>query len=269
MDYKKVLEELKLEVDSLEVDEKIKSPLAKVEQVLSQLYTDILDKEEDKIRLRINEYIKERRNGIPIDEEPLYFDDGAKVIIQLIPFNSFKHEASKPNINIDFDLLNLNNYRLTPLYYPSNWTESINENGLFRYSAQYGYLEIETSGIVEFVDQGLLSYETRIPSDIFEKIILEGLENIQSFLKETDIEGKLLINISLLNIKGFTLPSRHSSGFVSNSKPFESEVLHLPQITLDSINDSIEAAIKPAFDLLWRAFGYTSSKNYKDGVFVR
>ncbi|OAS85114.1 hypothetical protein [Metabacillus litoralis] len=265
MDYKKVLEELRVELNGLEENEQIKSPLLKVEQVLSQLYSDILDKEEDEIRLRINDYIEKRRKEIPINKVPVNLEDEATLLIHIIPFNSFKHEASKPNINLD--LQNRNNYELSPLYC-GGWNPGVNENGLFSYASQYGYLEIETSGIVEFVDQGMLSHNP-IASGVFEKTILEGLERAQGILKQTDVEGKLLISISLLGIKGFTLPARDNLGFTSNSAPFEREDLHLPQITLDSINDSIEAAIKPAFDQLWRAFGYSFSHNYRDGEFVR
>lgn len=265
MEYKTALEELKNEIAVLDVDEKIKSPLVKIENMLSHLYTDILDQEEDKIRLKINEYIEIRRKNLPINIQPLNLEDAATLVIHLIPMNSFKFDTSKPDIKLD--LKNYRQYDLQPLYC-TGWNPNTNENGLYSYSSQYGYTEIDTSGIVEAVDQGMLSYNP-IPSGMFEKNIIEGLEKIQRILQQTEVGGKFILSISLLRIKDSKLPAKDMFGLTTNSSPYEKDDLLLPKITLDSINDSIELAVKPAFDYMWRAFGYTHSHNYQENKFIR
>lgn len=260
-----MLSDLKNEIEELEVGEKVKSPLLKIEAFLESIHHEFIAKEEEAILKEIMSYVEKRRHNIPMGISPVNLDEGATLVIHLIPIEAFKSEYIKHDIGLD--LSNVGKYQVKPLYVTS-YNPTTNANGLFSYTTNYGYTEISTSGIVESVDQGMLSYDP-IPLDSFEKIIVEGLSLVQQSLKKTDAKGKYLLSMSLLNVKGMKASHEDGFGFANKSKSFDENDLHLPLIEMESINAEISTVLKPAFDYMWRAFGFSHSRNYINGEFVK
>jgi hypothetical protein len=261
MDYKKMLQDLKNEINELKSAEEIKSPLLKIETILSHLYRDVLEQEEEKIRLRINKYIEHRTTEIVNGNTPIKLEDESKLIIHVIPFNAFKFESHMPEINIDLN----NPSEVKPLYV-SSWNPVVNENGIISSLSDYGYVQLYKSGIIEAVDLSMLSYQPT-PIKALEKEILIGLERYQKILQETNLKGKLLISIKLTKAKNKVLSI--GEGYFINRKSLDNDNYSLTPVVLDDINDSLEQKMKSAFDHLWRLVGYPESKSYNNGVFVR
>jgi hypothetical protein len=265
MEYEKILESLRIEIESLNIASEIKSPLNKIEVVLRHLYEDFLDQKEDKIRLKVNEYISNRTKEILDGQTPIKFEENIpKLILQMVPFNAFKFES---HINeIEVYSININDLRFKPVYI-TQWDNRVTPEGLLTFSTNYGYTQIFRSGIVEAVDKGMLSFSTNIPSGAFEKEILQSLEEYQKLIQQTGITGKWLLKVQLEGIQGFKLVTENA--FTQYNNGLIVDRLVLPEILLEDINDNIEQRIKPAFDYLWRAFGYTRSLNYENGAFLR
>ncbi|MGD7047010.1 hypothetical protein FZC83_02085 [Rossellomorea marisflavi] len=222
-------------------------------------------KEKDLTVSRAKEYIKERLKSVSLEKERVELREGAKLVIHIAPMDIFKY----PNLNFDIglDLTNTNKYHVRP-FYGQGWNMSSNEKGLFCFSSGCGYVEIATDGIVEILDQCLLSSDA-LPMGIFEKLIIEGLTNIQRDLKNLDVNGELLISVSLINIKGMRMATESYFGGTAFSDVYSSEDLHLPYVELQTVEENLEKALKPAFDYMWRAFGYKYSHSYTNGTFSK
>jgi hypothetical protein len=261
MDYKKILNHLKTEIEELEIKEEVKSSLVKIESVLSHLYRDIIEQEEEKVRQRVVNYVKDRSESIKNGEMPINMKANSRLVVQVVPVESFKFESHSPVY--DVNPLKAEN---KPLYSFSGWNHRNTRDGILAFSDLESYSEIKSNGVMELVDSYMLDGEGNIPSGIFEKEIFESVKRCVSLLQKLDIEGKIFLRIELQGVKNFNLATSNNL-FSRNQVKLDEENLHLPDILLDNASDDIDAKIKPSFDYLWRRFGYKESINFENGKF--
>ncbi|WP_427124735.1 hypothetical protein ACQCPP_12450 [Priestia megaterium] len=267
MNYEKQFELLKEEIKELE-EGKVKNSLTRLENILACLHNEFVVRREEKVRIRIDEHINQRISEIRSGKTVMTLGDVPKLVVHFIPFSAFEFE--KLNYEIGLNFKNYQGFNLKPLYVAvgDGYNYRVDKDGVCAYKDLYGYSKLYSTGIFEAVELGMFSYNA-IYSSLVETEILEALETYQKVLNKVEPKGNFLVSVQLLNIKEFPLIYRNEIGLDNSTKPYREEDLILRPIVLSSINDSADLAIKPMFDELWRAFGFTESKNYVNGEYVR
>lgn len=264
MNVTQKLSDLSEKISKVE-DENSRIALTSMKEVLDFVSAEIDLEKFDNMQYQSIEYANDNLETLRKANDKFNLDDGAKLVVQLIPVETFKTKSVANDINLD--LTKHYGMNLAPIY-AQGYNQGVYEDGLLAYSDQYGYTKINYFGIVEMVDQSMLSYNP-IPTVIFEREIIQAIKRVQEILKTTDISGKILLKIDLLNIKGQKLSVKDQYGFTDKSLEYDNDDLCLRIVTLDSIESDVTYSLKPVFDHFWRAFGYKNSKNYdENGDFI-
>ncbi|MBK9294843.1 MAG: hypothetical protein IPM57_10460 [Oligoflexia bacterium] len=67
--------------------------------------------------------------------------------------------------------------------------------------------------------------------------------------------------LSFLNIKDGYIYSRYES---NSSSKISNQHLILPEIIVENIDEKAEKVLRPLFDMLWNACGYSACKSYNE-----
>ncbi|MGG0521403.1 hypothetical protein ABE036_18155 [Priestia aryabhattai] len=266
MNYEKQFAILKEEIKELE-EGKVKNSLTKIENILDCLHKEFVVQREEKVITRIAEHISKRKSEIRSGKELLKLEaDVPKLVVHFIPFSAFEFEMLNFEIGLNFK--NYQGFNLKPLYVETGYDYRIDKDGVYAYKDYYGYSKLNSTGVFEAVELGMFSYNA-IYSSLVEAEILEVLKTYQQVLSKVEHKGDFLVSIQFLNVKEFSLIYRNEIGLDNSTKPYKEEDLILRPIVLSSIKENVDLAIKPIFDELWRAFGFTGSKNYVNGEYVK
>jgi hypothetical protein len=213
---------------------------------------------------KIKLFISERISNIYSNEIPTLLPEGAKVILHIIPLASFDpehvisiHENEK-TIN---QLLTLR-CGPTPLEYNLDGILMTNRRDRDNLSSEY--IQFFRQGIIESVSGNyLVSYEDKcIPIYLFEKNLIQALENNLDILKLLRVEPPILIKISLTHIKNYKrCKSQHE---FENPREIFKDILQLPETIIDNYKLTSDQILHNAFDALSNACGLPKSPNYDD-----
>lgn len=189
------------------------------------------------------------------------------LVIHVVPIRAFTTNVKA----------NVHRYYHEPGDFPPihrySYSRRINLDGVVSYGGgkdtTYCYTQIYRSGIVEAVDSMLIEREDAdghisIPSDAYEKNIINYLPVCMKWMNDLDITGPFSVYVTLVNVKGAVLMVDQVLTMGDNIVSYGENVLYAPEIVAE--NSDIDAAtlLKPAFDTIWNAFGYTGSYNYND-----
>lgn len=126
----------------------------------------------------------------------------------------------------------------------------------------HGYTQIFRNGIVEAAMGNLIikceNGQSGIAALKFERNIFRAFSNYINGLNSIAVEPPLIMMFSLEGLKG----ARY---FVRNSfelPPFDRDVIQLPECVIERFGSDADyhRAVKPAFDALWNAAGFSGSK---------
>jgi len=67
--------------------------------------------------------------------------------------------------------------------------------------------------------------------------------------------------MSLLGVKGYSI---YQQGLFSHTYPIDRALLIIPGVQINEPAEDIATVLKPIFDDIWRAGGYSRSLNYND-----
>lgn len=204
---------------------------------------------------RVKRFREDRLSDILADETQIELNEGAKIVVHLIPINAFdlgqNHEiesiVSEPS-------------KLKPIYC-SGWNHRRNFDGFLTFCGYMGalsssYVQLFRNGIIESTNVSLLM-QGYIPSVAYETEIVSSIKSYLEVLKELNTESPILIYLAFLRVKGFkmaTSPSR--------SHEIDKENLILPEVLIEDYNVEPEEFLKPCFDAIWNACGFPKSRNY-------
>jgi len=227
---------------------------------------------------RIRNFRLDRISQINARELPLRLEDGPAIVVHIIPTNAFGNVAR-------YDLVplkaNASIYQsLAPLFRNFANNSRINFDGLLVYDSRgqeqsvNGFSQLYRSGIIETVDTHLISASEQagrgkiFPGLYFEVKLLRSLRSHVSVLKSLNIDLPLVVALSLVNVRGYTLGREVHIGWLDGGDAFDREMLLPQEILLDSYDADLPSVMKPAFDELWNAAGFGGSVFYKDGKFI-
>ena len=194
---------------------------------------------------------------------PLPLKEGAKLILHLIPLESFRSKTS-----IDFQDILRDSSGFPPIGHRSigGWEPRLNFDGLliFRRASTPNsfntYLQIYRNGIMEAaldtigrkLDDGMF-----LATDFCETSLLNSLPLYLKGLMSLSVRPPILAFLSLTGVEGFLI--HPGTPFIDTIHPIDRDVLHLPEIQIEDLNRSAIKLLRPTFDLIWNSAGFPRS----------
>jgi hypothetical protein len=240
---------------------------------------------------RLEEFRYDRLAKIAANDS---LDQCAKFVLHLQPFDSVR-----PGAQVDIfraranpELLLMSDF--TDVQYSASDTR-LNFDGLFAFLQRNigrGYLQIFRTGAVEEVEAQILSKTDEgkllIPSLEFERSILSATGRRLALLKHLGVSSPVLVHLSLLGVRGYTMELQHNGGHIGLSpyralaaaNPIDRDDLLLGGIVVENLqaevlegfvtgrnelpNWWVTAAriMRPALDTIWNAVGFERSLHY-------
>lgn len=221
---------------------------------------------------KIQEFRRERIAGLAAQITPIPFMEGSKLVLHLVPFESFG------SVN-EFNVLELRNSseKLQPLSHGNGWSRQINLEGLISFSnlpegVAASYVQFYRNGILEIGDGFLVERvhggESFIPSG-YEREVVKCLERYLPILKGLGVQPPIFVFMTLIGVKGFKMGVDSSRYPFLERTPINREILFLGEAIVENFEQNVAATMKPIFDQVWNASGVAGSLNYdKDGNFL-
>lgn len=216
---------------------------------------------------RIREFRAERLGNIVAGETPVPIQEGAIVVLHVIPLTAFDPKAI-------FDVAKLANLNEKPapiFSHPSSHRH--NFDGFLTHdlnrstSLSHAYLQVFRNGIIESVNSGLLNSDYAgpvIPSADFEYGILDALQRFLDTQMMLGVYPPLLVMLSLLEVSGYRMAAGRSQSPGATPHPIEKRNLIIPEILVDHLDLAPAEIMRPAFDAVWNATGWPRSMSYSD-----
>lgn len=215
---------------------------------------------------KIRTFVTSRIATLESGDVPVPMQEHAKICVHLIPFTSL---TPGKNYAIFDEMLDIRSIRpvaggsRTPIY---------NIDGIISYArgtAQTdAYVQIYKNGIIETVNTEILNPlqgHRRIPVASgfnYELFIVEAVQEYLQLYKRLDIDLPIFLFISFVGIEGYYIAcdrARYSFGEVIK---LPKNVLILPEIIINNLDEDIPKLTKPIFDTIWNGCGFKGSFNY-------
>jgi len=214
---------------------------------------------------QINKFKTERITQLISDNLPLPFYDGGKIVLHLIPLESFS-----PNYRIDLNPIINEPAKLKPIY-ASGWSYRINLEGVLSYSGgrndkSHSYIQLYRNGIIEAVEGLMLSAEREkkyIPSVAYEIELIKSLREFLNLTKELGINMPIVIFLTLIGVNGYEMAVDRMR-FWGDYYKIDKDILQLPETLIESYNTEPKDILRPMFDLVWNACGFKRSYNFDE-----
>jgi hypothetical protein len=227
---------------------------------------------------RIRNFRLDRVSRIRARETAIPLRAGPCTALHIIPLSSFGSStrydvtALKANINATY-------LGLAPLFYEDANHSRINFDGLLVYKAgrdesSGGFLQLYRGGIIETVDATLISSAESygkgkiISSLAFEVRLFRSIRRFLPILKSLGVDPPLVLMLSLLDVKGYTIITKDYLGFPGGGAPFDREVLMPQEVLIDTYSADVPLVMKPLVDEIWNAANFNGSIYYKDGKWM-
>lgn len=212
---------------------------------------------------KIDEFHKAQIEKLKKNETPIPFLEGGKVVIHLIPVESFG-----PQKHYDLSPYKDHPQTLRPMKYQA-YDQIYNFDGMLYFSQGANnkcidYVQVYINGIVEAVDGYYLLPEKKIlPILSLERTIIESTKEYLLFQKELGVKVPIIFYLSLLGARDFSIKPI-SNDIFNRSRAIEREDLSFPKIIIKKFDIVVEKFLKTNFDRLWNACGYPGSSYYDD-----
>jgi hypothetical protein len=219
---------------------------------------------------RIRNFIADRIAMIGAAETPVPLFPNGKIALHVIPVSSFQTSKS-------YDIQNPASpiRKIRPLSGGSR-TPRFNLEGLIT-SSMTGlvkdhydnYAQVFRNGIIETVSAEILFGHMdekfiRGSGDInYEKLIVETINEYLDTYHELSIDLPAFIFLSFIDVAGYKLTADNVRSPLHNPS-IQKNIFTLPEVMVSSHEEDIPELLKPLFDTVWNACGYTRSYNYDE-----
>jgi hypothetical protein len=211
---------------------------------------------------KISSFRNNRIASIVADETGMPLYSSSNIILHIIPISAFAFTRK------DIDLKAIyNGCKISPIC-SGAYNRRINFDGIFIYSVEMekgktdSYVQLYKNGIIEAVESKMLPFKDKSIPISYEAYLIRSTKEYIEFLKELDIELPFFIYVTLTGVKGYFIPS--SQRFFSSNQIIDKEILNPSVMVLDDFNTDIDVLLRPIFDGIWNAAGFTHSLNYNE-----
>lgn len=243
---------------------------------------------------RIRDFKINRINKIISNELPIKLIDGQKMILHVLPLQSFDHSnridyASqiKYDLNIlrikgdhltDREILNLKAINYKSLYDGDNLHHYLSHNldgficGGPSFEKTFTYTQLFRNGCIEAVD-AMISDKVKKNNlkDVFEIDMYEiqselsfSLMHYLNTLQKLGIFTPILVFVTLMGFNGLQIDSKRSNAIINcTPSPFVESIIQVPEIVIESYDKiSPIKSLQPIFDVIWQAGGLECCPDY-------
>ena len=220
---------------------------------------------------QINKFRTERISQLVADNLPLPFYDGGKIILHLIPLESFS-----PSYRLELTSSIVKPEKLRPIY-SHGWSHRINLEGILSYSGgrddkSHSYIQLYRNGIIEAVEGLILSDKGDnkiIPSITYELELLKSLTELLQMEKELGVNMPIAIFLTLMGTDGYEMGVDRARFWTDDYYKIDRDILNLPETIVESYDVDPKSILRPMFDLIWNACGFERSYNFdNDGNWI-
>ncbi|MFC1543323.1 helix-turn-helix domain-containing protein [Candidatus Neomarinimicrobiota bacterium] len=212
---------------------------------------------------KITQFRYNRLGKILTKETPLQLRDGPKVVLHLIPRDSFAGTKA-------FDVATLFKHsgHMSTIR-SSGRSHRFNYDGFLIYSGagepvHYSYIQLFRNSVIEMVDAFLIKDNRHyIPSKAFEEEVAEFLGGCLIFEKNLGITPPIVVLLSVLGIKDYALATRQSTDRWYEYRIDRDDLL-FPDILIEDINSDPFEVLRPCFDILWQSVGFARCMHYDE-----
>ena len=101
-----------------------------------------------------------------------------------------------------------------------------------------------------------------VPSRGYEEDVLEFVSAYIEFVRRSEIEPPHFLFLSFVGVRGCVFGLPNAGMYRGRLEVFEEDMVVLPEVAMIEHDDRPHRVMKPAFDMVWNAFGFTGSRNY-------
>lgn len=224
----------------------------------------------DLARERLTRFRAERIMQIEADDTPLTLTEHPKVVLHLVPLQSFSSGAS---VEVREFSWRSRVGQLIPIAgNPDGWR--YNFDGLVTFVEENdgraaSYVQVFRNGAIEAVDTysvvGRLGPGDVIPSKTFEQHVLDAVPPLMEGLKFLELDPPVVVMMSLVGVKGLRMGMKHGT-----SDPIDRDVLLFPEQLAESYPKDPAPLMHPLIDMVWNACGLERSPHFDvDGNYFR
>lgn len=215
---------------------------------------------------KINKFKIDRISQLFADNTPIPFYKGGKIVLHLIPIESFN-----PEYKVNLNTITNNTAKLEPIY-SSGWNHRINLEGVLSYSGgrndkSHTYVQLYRNGIIEAVEGLILSPDDGkkfIPSIAYERELIKSLAGYLTLFKNLNINTPTVIFLTFIGIKDFEMAVDRSRFWGTDHYKIDRDILQLPEAFIESYDIEPKDILRPMFDLVWNACGFERSYNFDE-----
>ena len=211
---------------------------------------------------RITRFRDERLAKLVADETPIPLVDGARLVMHVLPLAGQeagpRYETPLPLVRDDPDF--------QPLFCRDN-DDRYNLDGLVRYQynpdtgKSLSYLQMFRNGGLEAV-LVFGSEPGPIAGAALETDIIEGLNRYRQGGDRVGVTLPLVVMLGVFGAKGYWVQSeRHNR---PNGHTIDRDNLLLPDVMIEDSETETDVLLRPVFDALWQASGWSHCRDYDD-----
>jgi len=219
------------------------------------------------VRERARSFRAARISKIIADETPMPFYGKARIAHHLVPVVSLE-------LDQEYDLKNnvsVLGVKLCPMSC-MGWNHTFNFDGFLTYSGgkegrSHSYVQLYRNGVIEAVEGLLLEphgEKLLIPSIAYEKELINSLRTYMSVLETLGVKPPIFVFLTLLGVEGYSMASERFLPSWQDRRVIDRDNLLIPEEVVYRYDVDPAEVLKPCFDLIWNACGYSGSLNYNE-----
>jgi len=220
----------------------------------------------DSVNDRIKKFQEGRIAKLLANETPTPFDDSPKVVLHLLPIESFDPATRH-------DITPIDAAALQPML-AGGWNHRLNLDGFLTFAGDEGglkpsrsYAQLYRNGIIEAVTSSVFIQTDKnkyIANVALEKTLIEALPGYLEIQRRIGVETPIAIFVTLIGVDGYRVHQSAKFEF-RPTYPIDRDVLQLPEHLLERYEDADPVKIlRPMYDLIWNACGYQRSFNFDE-----
>lgn len=202
------------------------------------------------------------------DDRPLL--SGGRLFLHIVPTAAFSGIVNLDIETVHSQHTSFHPFGSTGMSPRFNYYGFINERGG---DDNHGYTQIFRNGCLEATKAGIVRErdgQRGIPGLGIEEQIFRVLSPYICGLRDVGVPPPLIVMFALEGVRGVHYHVQRNS-WGDYEPPLPVDILHLPAAFIEDYGEEVDyhRAVRPAFDALWNAIGYSSSQFFNnDGLWV-
>ena len=214
---------------------------------------------------RIRGFRDERIDEIRSGSTPVPLVNSGCMVAHIIPLN-----AVRAANRVDISALSAHPNQMAPMEQVLGWSTLINLDGVVTAGMRppgesYAYTQMFRSGAAEGVcvlDRP--NEQPAVDGGTFEHRVAGFLERYLRVSGNLEIEPPYYAFLCFVGVQGCTIALRRGMGWRNQERVLRQDSIVLPEVVIDDRNVEPIKVLKPAFDMVWNAFGFARSLNYDE-----